>query len=291
MKLPLTLIAALFILAGCASAPKPNEAQSWGFWSRVPGTKSYAARKAEVVIAPRLEEKKKELTFMTMELIDAAIATNAAHQVEYGTPPNTPLNVAGVVSKQNVVLHGTPIKPIDITPFLPYTNSPPAFKRAAEALQDLKDEFKAQSKDLAAVAKTEAVQEAKGHDLIKQDSSGAVTVWQVVEGIKSFINAHWMLLLALAVIGIYIGRAVLTIYNPPLAFGVNKVAGVGVRAAKRLAGELMAGGEEFKSWLEENIKAGKAIDPAEAKKQFRIAQERKQSPETQATVAQLTRRA
>lgn len=73
--------------------------------------------------------------------------------------------------------------------------------------------------------------------------------------------------------------------NPPLALGVNAVQ-LGARGATALAGQLLKGGERFKTRLTEVIEDPEVA--AKVKQLFRDEHEKAQSPEAQQIVKHLT---
>jgi hypothetical protein len=273
------------VITGCAAAPKPNGPSQWGLWSYMPGTSAWKARRAEQVKQPRNEEAQRQLTTATDELISEAITADA-RRVPTNTLPNIPLVAAKAVSRQNVLMHGTPDKPIDVRPLIS-TNA----TERDEAFEKLYAQFERQQKELTAIKQVLNKQAQMGADSQKQDSSAAVTTWRVTEAIKNFINAHWFALtIGGGVLGYLVwkaGKVAAQIYCPPVALGMNVVEGVSGKALSKGVSEMIHAGEQFKEAVDEHFTEEQA---QKIKALFREWQERRQSAGTQEMVKQLTRK-
>lgn len=215
---------------------------------------------------------------MTKAVDDLLAEGDAQHST------NAAIRVASVMSDQNVVLHGMPTRPIDVAPLV----STDALRREA-ALRELKQEFSAQYKDLERLHKAMDAQADRGKDAIKQDSSAAVTAWDMQDSLARFVARHWLLIAVLGFVLFYAGRAVLAVWNPVLSMGLNKVGGLGVSGLRTLTQEVIQGGENFKTSLEKHLKD----NPQELeriKELFRVSHERAQSKNNQIAIRKLTQK-
>jgi hypothetical protein len=104
--------------------------------------------------------------------------------------------------------------------------------------------------------------------------------------IPYFVYAGGFVLALLAAgVLLKLGLSLLATMNPGVAVGM-KVAKVGGRAVSSAFSEVLEGGEAFKQWVEKNMadKSGEVLDA------FRSFQERRQSPQTQTLIKELTKK-
>lgn len=274
MKIRLfTSFLAIMLLAGCAKTSSPNQAQKWGIWSYInPFSKSHSARVAEEKDGA-LDEDRKQLTKGVDDLLKRGNASNST---------NKAVRAAAAISEQNVIVHGVPVRPMRVDPLI----SEDA-KEHDDAWRALNAQFLQQQKDLDYIKGVLERQQSEGLDGEKQKSTAGYSAWAFADGVKSFINAHWFVMIIVGVVLYFVGKSVLAVYNPVLSMGLNQVEGLGVAGLKKVAAETIQGGELFKQKLDTVL----ADNPAmleKVKNLFMESHQRAQSTETQQAVKTLT---